>query len=108
MTDWNELDYVQLSGSLALPHGTLPQGINEIIYVPDPNAFGEDSFAYTLTDSAFDSMRQASPVKATVSIVPVNDAPVAANYTISDLESQPGKTNNGTKVVRLDLAVSSP
>jgi hypothetical protein len=104
VTDWNELDYVQLSGSLALPHGTLPQGTNQIIYVPDPNAFGEDSFAYTLSDCAFDSMRQASPATATVSIVAVNDAPVATNYTISDLESQPGKTTNGTKVVRVDLS----
>jgi hypothetical protein len=106
VTDWNELDYVQLTGSLALPHGALPQGVNMVIYVPDPNAFGEDVFSYTLSDCAFQPWRQALPATVAVSILGVNDAPVAANYTISDLASLPSETNNGTSLVRIDLAKS--
>ena len=102
VTDWNELDYVQLVGALSLPRGALPYGTREVVYVPDPDAFGEDVFTYSLSDCAFDLRRQSSPVTtATVSIAAVNDAPVAANYTISDLESQPGESS---KVVRVDLA----
>jgi hypothetical protein len=104
VTDWNELDYVQLTGSLALPHGALPQGVNAVVYVPDPNAFGEDVFSYALSDCAFQPWRQSSPETVAVSISGVNDAPVAKNYTISDLASLPGETNNGTSVVRIDLA----
>jgi hypothetical protein len=103
VTDWNELDYVQLTGSLDLPHGALPHGINEIIYVPDPDAFGEDAFKYSLSDCAFDPRRQASPAAtAAVSILAVNDAPVATNFTISELGLQSGENN--IKVVRVDLA----
>jgi hypothetical protein len=84
VTDWNELDYVQLTGSLGLPHGVLPEGTREIIYVPDPNAFGEDVFSYSLSDCPFDPRRQPLPATVAVSIAPVNDPPVAANLTITD------------------------
>lgn len=99
VSDWNELDYVQLTGSLALPRGVLPYGTNEIIYVPDRDAYGEDAFSYTVSDCPFDPRRQPIPATVSVSITPVNDAPVATNYTITDLESQ-----NGAKVAKVDLA----
>jgi hypothetical protein len=98
VTDWNELDYVQLTGSLALPHAALPYGISEVIYVPNPDACGADAFSYTISDCPFDPRRQPIPATVSVSITPVNDAPVARDLTI-DLISQ-----NGTKFARVDLA----
>ena len=103
VTDWNELDYVQLIGSEALPHAVLPQGVNEIMYVPDSNAFGADAFSYTLTDCPFDSRRQSLPATVAISIAPVNDPPIAANLTITDLERQLG-LNATMKVAKVDLA----
>ena len=85
ITDWNELDYVQLTGSLALPGGILPTGSNEVMYVPKPDAFGEDVFSYALSDCPFQPARQALPARVTVSIRPVNDAPRAKNHTLADL-----------------------
>jgi hypothetical protein len=100
VTDWNELDYVQLSGSLELPHGVLPQGTNELVYVPDTDAFGDDTFSYSLSDCPFDPRRQPVPAAVAVSIVPVNDAPKATNYTITVLH----ESSNGNKVATVDLA----
>ena len=85
VTDWNELDYVLLTGSLDLPHAALPQGINEVVYVPNPDANGEDTFSYALSDCPFDPRRQPLPATVAISIAPVNDAPRATNLTILDL-----------------------
>jgi hypothetical protein len=100
--DWNELDFITLKGSLALPRGVLPLGTREILYVPDPDAFGEDRFSYTLSDCASEPGRQPLPATVAVAIFAENDSPVAANYTMPDLASQQGDTYHRTR--RVDLA----
>ena len=68
--DGDNLTAKQLSGP---EHGTLtlnPDGT--FIYVPEENFFGEDSFTYAANDGTFDS----DPATVTLTIDPVNDAPV--------------------------------
>ncbi len=52
--DWNELDYVQLIGPLALPQGVL-EG-NQLAYVPDASVdafgLGEDTPSYAVSNCA--------------------------------------------------------
>jgi hypothetical protein len=80
------------SGGLPIPAGftviltALPQkgqaqvnADGTVSYTPNPNVNGADSFAYTVTTSGIVS-NQAS---VTVSIAPVNDAPVAFNETLN-------------------------
>jgi hypothetical protein len=100
--DWNELDFITLKGSLALPRGVLPFGTREILYVPDPDAFGEDRFSYTLSDCASEPGRQPLPATVAVAIFAENDSPVAANYTMPDLASQQADTYHRSR--RVDLA----
>jgi hypothetical protein len=64
--------------------------------VPDPNAFGEDVFSYTLSDCPFDATRQPRPATVAVSITPVNDPPVAENVTIPDLSRYIVPSNQST------------
>ncbi|WP_138543612.1 Ig-like domain-containing protein, partial [Pseudoalteromonas rubra] len=55
-------------------------------YTPASNENGQDSFTYTVADTALNTSEQATVV---VTITPVNDAPVAANLTISTDEDTP-------------------
>ncbi|MEC4091728.1 Ig-like domain-containing protein [Pseudoalteromonas rubra] len=55
-------------------------------YTPADNENGQDSFTYTVADTALNTSEQATVV---VTITPVNDAPVAANLTISTDEDTP-------------------
>ena len=78
VVDWNELDYVELTGATALPEGVLATG-EELLYVPDPenacgylsarmniinryipdpDQSGSDSFEYTMSDCLFHTWRQ--------------------------------------------------
>jgi hypothetical protein len=99
--DWNELDYVQLIGSLALPQGVL-EG-NQLVYVPDVDAFGEDTFSYAVSDCAFQPKRQSLPGAVSVRILPVNDPPIASNKTISDIGPYMDRTQYGPLVASFDL-----
>ncbi|MBD1581572.1 tandem-95 repeat protein [Pseudoalteromonas sp. S16_S37] len=66
-------------GQISINNGT-------VTYTPNANANGSDSFTYTVKDSA-----QAESNVATVSITitPVNDLPVAANFTPNISEDTP-------------------
>ena len=57
------------------------------IYTPAPNANGADSFTYRVSDGQLDS----ATVTASVTITPVNDAPVLAppNFTVVEDVAQP-------------------
>lgn len=88
VVDWNELDYVKLTGSASLPAGALLPD-EQLTYVPDPDQSGQDSFEYTMSDCAFNPKRQPAATVIEINIVPVNDAPVASQLemtTSSDLE----------------------
>jgi VCBS repeat-containing protein len=51
----------------------------KLVFTPDANFSGEVSFTYTLTDGDLESV--ASTV--TVTVTPVNDAPTAADFSVS-------------------------
>ncbi|WP_417711751.1 Ig-like domain-containing protein, partial [Pseudoalteromonas ardens] len=55
-------------------------------YTPASNENGQDSFTYTVADTALNTSEQATVV---VTITPVNDMPVAANLTLSTDEDTP-------------------
>jgi hypothetical protein len=43
VTDWNEIDFVELHGSVDLPDGVLPANTSGVWYVPEPGFVGQDS-----------------------------------------------------------------
>jgi hypothetical protein len=53
VSDWNEIDYVKIVGSTQMPKGVLRPGLVDLVYRPDANFFGEDSFKISATDCAF-------------------------------------------------------
>ena len=56
-------------------HGIVSLSGNEVTYTPEPNYNGDDSFTYKANDGALDS--NTATVSLTIS--PVNDAPLAVN-----------------------------
>ena len=64
-------------------HGTLTLNADgSFSYTPDADWNGTDTFSYTANDGALDS----NVATVTITVNPVNDAPVAANDTISATE----------------------
>jgi hypothetical protein len=88
VTDWNELDYIAMVGSSQLRSGVLPAGTRELVYVPNSDAEGADTFGYAVSDCPFQLERFSNNRDNNVGlyIVPRNDPPVATNLTISDFE----------------------
>eukprot|EP00966_Prymnesium_polylepis_P015705 362778-Prymnesium_polylepis.1 len=62
VSDWNELDYVQLEGSTVLPNGVLPANTSGLWYVPKPGFVGRDSLQIVTYDCPFDEERRGQPV----------------------------------------------
>lgn len=67
-----------LSGVTNPPNGTATISANQVVYTPDANFHGTDTFAYTVTDGA-----NTVGAAVTVHVLPVNDAPVAVPDSIS-------------------------
>src|SRR5439155_1193585 len=64
-------------------HGTLVNNANgSFSYTPNANFFGTDTFTYKANDGEFDS----NVATVTITVTPVNDAPVAANAQASTFE----------------------
>jgi hypothetical protein len=96
VTDWNELDYISMVVSSRLISGVLPAGTRELVYVPNPDAEGRDTFEYAVSDCPFQPRRFSNTSHIGVYIVPSNDPPVATNWTIYDLEEVAGPNSDGT------------
>ncbi len=64
-------------------HGTLTGTVPNIIYTPASNYSGPDSFTFQVSDGIFSS---ASPGTVSITVSPVNDAPVANNQNVSTAE----------------------
>ncbi len=62
----------------------LPNG--EILYTPNPDYFGTDTFTYTVKDA---EGATSAPATVTVVVTPVNDAPVAVDDDASTLKNTP-------------------
>ncbi|HXT41840.1 MAG TPA: Ig-like domain-containing protein [Candidatus Angelobacter sp.] len=63
-------------------NGTLSGTSPNLIYTPNPNANGSDSFTFKANDGQLDS----TPATVSISITPVNDAPVANSQSVTTLE----------------------
>ncbi len=75
--DGDTLSAILVSGP---SHGSLSLGSDgAFTYVPDADFFGSDSFAY----KAYDGQAYSDVVMATITVAPINDAPVAAGDAYS-------------------------
>jgi subtilisin family serine protease len=61
------------------PHGTAAVQVdNTVLYTPDPNYNGADSFSYTVSDGSHTDTGSVA-----VTVTPVNDNPTAANDSVT-------------------------
>jgi outer membrane protein OmpA-like peptidoglycan-associated protein len=68
------------------PHGTVTvNASNQIVYTPDPDYNGPDTFTYTITDKD----GQTSTATVNVTVTPVNDTPVAVDDGVTATEDTP-------------------
>jgi serine/threonine protein kinase len=80
--DWNELDYIKLTGYESPPEGVLPVGVDTVTYTPDANYFGDDSFSFYATDCAYHIASSSEKVTIAVSVTGVADPPVATKLVV--------------------------
>ena len=66
-------------------HGTLSGSGASRTYTPPPNYHGPDSFTFT----ASDGQATSAPAMVSITVTPVNDAPVALNDAFSTAEDTP-------------------
>ena len=66
-------------------HGTISDLGGFFIYTPYPNFFGTDSFTYYANDGS----QNSTPTLVHITVLPVNDAPIAANDAIITNEDTP-------------------
>jgi len=88
-TDPDAGDTKSIVSVTAPTHGTLVDGGNgSYTYTPEPNYNGPDAFSYTMKDAA----GEQSSAQVSLTVRPVNDAPVAVNdtnaLTVTTLASQ--------------------
>ena len=65
-------------------NGTVSVSGNNLVYTPDPDFFGTDTFQYTATDGQL-----TGTATVTMTVTPVNDAPVANSDTATTNEDTP-------------------
>ena len=81
---WNYIDYVRIFGEMGeIQPAALRTGVSAVVYVPDADAFGDDSFLYVATDCPGSMLRDSEPSSIAIAISAVNDAPVAAAQTVT-------------------------
>ncbi len=66
-------------------HGTLAGTAPNLTYTPNRNLSGSDSFTFRVSDGVLNSSRAT----VNITILPVNDPPVAKNYSISVTANTP-------------------
>ncbi len=67
-------------------HGSLTGTPPNVTYTPASNFFGNDSFTFQVSDGIYQS---ALPGVVTITVTPVNDAPIAQSQTLSTTEDTP-------------------
>ncbi|MFP4393953.1 MAG: Ig-like domain-containing protein [Anaerolineales bacterium] len=80
-----ELEPLAISAITAPAHGMAINNVSSMVYIPHPDFNGEDAFIYTVRDihGAMDTAR------VTVTVMPVNDDPVAQDDTAATDEDTP-------------------
>lgn len=78
-------------------HGSLLfTNTGSFTYTPNANYSGSDSFTYTVTDS---KTSQTNSQTVILSVVTINDAPVASNYVVSPITEQMASTTKSRTVL---------
>jgi len=80
----SDIDLDALTYSIVTPpaHGTLSGTLPNATYTPDANYYGPDSFTFKANDGTVDS----NIATVTITVTPVNDAPVADNQSVTVVE----------------------
>jgi large repetitive protein len=77
-------------------HGTLTGSGPSVVYSPALNYFGPDAFKFKVNDGTTDSQEEAT---VSITVTPVNDAPIANNQTATTEEDKPvGITLTGSDI----------
>ena len=80
--DYNELDYVKVVGATELKAGVMHADVTTqtamVMFVPDADFTGHDSFQFKGCDCAYDSGRTSEAATVSISVGGVNDAPTVA------------------------------
>jgi len=95
--DQDETLVVSSVGSAALGEATIEDGGLSVSYTPNADAFGSDSFTYTITDDG----GATAVATVTVEIEPINDAPQLTHITTNVLFVE----NSPPLAIGTDLAV---
>ncbi|WP_243350206.1 Ig-like domain-containing protein, partial [Parabacteroides sp. FAFU027] len=78
-------DPLNITTVSAPAHGSVTKNFdNTVTYKPYPNYNGKDKFAYVITDG-----NSSDTASVLVTVIPVNDKPVAVNDTVSTPEDTP-------------------
>jgi VCBS repeat-containing protein len=77
--DSNPLTYAIVANPV---HGTLSGTAPNVTYTPATNYYGSDSFTFKANDGTVDS----TPATVSITVTPVNDAPVAQAQSVSTAE----------------------
>jgi len=73
-----EGDTLILVGANGASHGSLSTANGTVTYTPESDFYGTDSFSYTVSDGT-----ESATATVSVTVTPVNDAPVAGDDTAS-------------------------
>ena len=76
----SDADNNPLSYTVSIPpkHGKLEGDAPNLTYIPDPDFVGQDEFFYTVNDGS-----ESTTAKVTITVKPVNDAPIAQNQQLT-------------------------
>jgi hypothetical protein len=84
--DWNELDFVKVVGATELKQGVLKADMTtlaaRVVYVPDVDYNGDDSFEFKACDCAYEADRASDKTTVSISVGGVNDAPIAQSTSV--------------------------
>mmetsp|Transcript_30032 Transcript_30032/g.47728 ORF Transcript_30032/g.47728 Transcript_30032/m.47728 type:complete len:577 (-) Transcript_30032:359-2089(-) len=102
------IDYVKVAGSSTIQTGILAYGEDQIMYVPDPDKYGRDTFEYQAVDCVGDATRQTKAVEVNIDIQAVDDNPVIelpANdiYVFCNSSTGVGKADFSISAFDVDL-----
>lgn len=88
VADWNELDYVKLTGSVELRNGALKstpadtEHMAQVVYIPNANFNGNDSFSFFATDCGYYLNHGSATSHVNLSVTAHNDGPNVENSTV--------------------------
>lgn len=77
------MDYVKIIGATEPKTGVVTTDsvtqVAHLIYIPEPNFFGEDTFQYIACDCAYNAGRTSEKTEISLLVGDVNDAPITTD-----------------------------